>query len=197
MCHLLDCEVPVFQIDDRPLLREPGCRGSPGRGGAWAGPGRTSIQSVLPFEAPPEVRLHGEAVPRWSIELSAGPASWRALLRICEANYPGAAGKNETIAHGTTINALYCQGGPFCPSTPSLGSLTAAETWSDVDGHRITGQQQRLVDALRGAGFADTCLVVVNVDSRRERVTQEELRLLVEKAEQSLPSELALGSQDG
>ena len=152
----------------------------------FIGPTET-VQLVLPFEAPPGAFLHNGTDARWTIDLYAGllPSSWRPYIRIYEAYYAGAAGRSEIIAHGTTINPVFYRTEPFYPNTPSLGCLTAREIWSDLDGHRITSDQQLLVDALRSISFADGYCVVVNVDDRREPVTPDEVLALVDAAEET------------
>jgi len=153
----------------------------------FIGPTET-IQLVLPYETPPGVFLHEATAGPWTVQMYAAllPSSWRSYIRIYEAYYAGAAGRTEIIAHGTTINPVYYQGEPFYPNTPSLGCLTAGETWSDFDGERLTSDQQLLVDALRNNSFTDGYCVVVNLDDRRERVSQEEVRALVDAAERAL-----------
>ena len=154
----------------------------------FIGPTET-IQLVLPYEVPPGVFLHDGTDARWTIELYAGllPSSWRSHIRIYEAYYAGAAGRTEIIAHGTTINPAYYRSEPFYPNTPSLGCLTAQEIWSDLDGHRVRSDQQLLVDALHSMSFSGGYCVVVNVDDRRQPVSAEDARALVEEAEKTPP----------
>lgn len=150
----------------------------------YIGPTET-IQLVLPYEASPAVFLHRGREDPWSRAMYAAllPPSWRSYLRIYEASYAGAAGRNEIIAHGTTINPAYYRGEPFYPNTPSLGCLMAPETWSDVDGVRLAREQQHLVDAMRSTGFTDGDCLIINIDDRRERILHEEVRSIVEEAE--------------
>jgi hypothetical protein len=134
-----------------------------------------NVQLVLPFEVKPFEYFHTANMSDtvWTRERyeSLLPASWRNYLPIHTAFYAGEAGRSEILAHGTTINPEFYRGEPFFPNTPTMGCLSASESWSAVNGKRIASDQQRLVDAMKKAGFKDGFLVVVELDDEQRAVT--------------------------
>jgi hypothetical protein len=89
------------------------------------------------------------------------PPSWRNHWPMQEAWWAGQAGRNEIMAHGTTIDPEWWRGSPFYPLTPSHGCLTCNEEWSPRTGERLRSDQQDLVDAVQRAGGAPAWFVVV------------------------------------
>lgn len=111
----------------------------------------------------------------WSIADYAAllPPSLRSYEPLYETFYAGAAGRNEIIAHGTTINPDYYKGSPYYPLTPTEGCLCTKELW---DGKLIESDQQKLVNALLSAGGAKGFVVVIETDDRQAPVTIEDIR---------------------
>jgi len=158
----------------------------------FIGPSVT-IQLVLPFEVPPgtyfkDPRLENST---WTVELYDRllPKSWREYVPVHEAFYAGKAGRNEIIAHGTTIDPEFYRGEPCSPNTPSLGCMTALETWSPT-GEKVTSDQDRLVKVLRDLDCTRGYMYVIEIDDKAEPVEWGELEPLVLKADAAVESAL-------
>jgi hypothetical protein len=93
------------------------------------------------------------------------PPSWRDHWPMQEAWWAGQAGRNEIMAHGTTIDPEWWRDSPFYPLTPSHGCLTCNEEWSPHTGERLHSDQQELVDAVERAGGAPAWFVVVETET--------------------------------
>jgi hypothetical protein len=99
-----------------------------------------------------------------------------------EAWWAGQVGRNEIMAHGTTIDPEWWRGMPFHPLTPSHGCLTCHEEWSPQTGERRRSDQQELVDAVLRAGGAPAWFVVVESETSENAaspVSAEEVGRLV------------------
>lgn len=101
------------------------------------------------------------------------PVEIRNYTPLFETYYAGLAGRNEIIAHGTTINPEYYKGQPFYPMTPTEGCLCTKEFW---DGRIIESDQQKLVNALLNAGGAYGYVVVIEIDDQHRPVTLEDVK---------------------
>jgi len=99
------------------------------------------------------------------------PPSWRGHWPMQEAWWAGQVGRNEIMAHGTTIDPEWWHGSPFYPLTPSHGCLTCHEEWSPLTGERTRSDQQDLVDAVISAGGAPAWFVVVECESPESSAT--------------------------
>jgi hypothetical protein len=144
------------------------------------------LEMFLPFETDNEsfyFQPLQEKKPEVLYEFAI-PESWRNYLPIWEAYYAGKAGRTEIFAHGTTINPNFYQGTRFFPNTPSLGCLTAAESWSEEDGSRLQSEQNKLIKALESIGFTQGFLVVIEMDDSPRPVTLEEVKYLVDQTKQ-------------
>lgn len=149
----------------------------------FIGPTPTLVLA-LPHEAALEA-FFGDATlagAAWSEERYAAllPPSWRRYAPMREAYRAGAAGRTETIAHGTTIDPAFSAGRPFAPNTPSLGCLTALEQWSPDDGRRLASDQDALLRAYAAAGGGPGYYVVVELDDQAAPITLPEVRALLE-----------------
>jgi hypothetical protein len=144
-----------------------------------------NLQMQLPFEARPfeYFRTADKTDSVWTKERYAAllPAAWKNYLPIYTAFYAGEAGRTEIIAHGTTVDPEFYPGEPFFPNTPSLGCLSAVESWSPVDGRRVSSEQQKLVDVLKRLGFEHGYLVVVELNDEPRAVTLEDVLTLIPK----------------
>lgn len=91
------------------------------------------------------------------------PPSWRGHTPFLEAWLAGRAGRDEMIAHGTTVNPAYERGRPHWPGTPSEGCLVAMEYWDPDTGALLHSDQLALVQAFAGGGQDQGYLVVVEL----------------------------------
>jgi hypothetical protein len=148
-----------------------------------------NIQLVLPGEVPPQGFFHNSSLSDsiWTKELYRQllPSSWKDYLPIWETFYSGAAGRTEIIAHGTTIDPSFYQGQPFFPNTPSLGCLTALESWSEQTGENVRSDQRALVELMKEMHFDNGYSVVVNLNGERRAVMLEDVSTLLAEAEKA------------
>jgi hypothetical protein len=148
--------------------------------------GRTpNIQLILPFETEAEKFFHTKNNLTWdeSLYRSILPTSWKEYLPFYEAFYAGKAGRNEIIAHGTTIDLEYYRNEPYYPNTPTMGCLCALEIWDNDGGKRAYSDQDVLIKALNKLDSVRGYLVVVDVDDKNEPVTLNEVLLEILQAE--------------
>lgn len=115
------------------------------------------------------------------------PDSWKSWWPIREAWWAGQAGRNEILAHGTTIDPTPWMNTVFAGQTPSHGCLTCDETWDPGTGRRVTSEQARLVAALRKAGGAPAYLVLVELDGENRPVTAEDAAGLLKNLQRKSP----------
>jgi len=145
-----------------------------------------NLQLVLPYEVNLKTFFHNEINDSvWSESYYSDllPDSWKDYKPIYEAYYAGKAGRNEIIAHGTTIDHEFYKHKSYYPFTPSLGCLTTKELWSEVDGKIIESGQIKLMNALSFVRLDKGFFVVVNIDDQHLSVTLDEIEDLILKAE--------------
>jgi hypothetical protein len=145
-----------------------------------------NLQLVLPYEVNPKKYFYGEVMDTiWNKDYYSNllPDSWKSYLPIFEAYYAGKAGRNEIIAHGTTIDPEFYKGKSYYPSTPSLGCLTTKEIWSDVDGKISESDQLKFINALSKAGSENGFFIVINIDDRNSPIELDEVKEIIRKAE--------------
>lgn len=148
--------------------------------------GRTpNVQLVLPYEAEAKKFFHSEDSLEWSENLykTILPLSWQNYSPIYEAFYAGKAGRNEIIAHGTTIDLDFYAGKPYYPHTPTLGCLCTTEIWDEVDGKRIYSGQAELIQEMNKHGINKGFFVVVEIDDKESPVTLSDVLLDILHAE--------------
>lgn len=148
--------------------------------------GRTpNIQLILPFEAEAKKFFHTNNNLTWdeSLYTSILPTSWKEYLPFYEAFYAGKAGRNEIIAHGTTIDLEYYRNEPYYPNTPTMGCLCTLEIWDRDGGKRVYSDQDVLIKALNKLDSIRGYLVVVDVDDKNEPVALNEVLLEILQAE--------------
>lgn len=135
----------------------------------------TNLQLRLPFEVSVETFFGpahaGDTL--WSEERYSKllPESWRKYSPIYDAYHAGKAGRNEIIAHGTTINPAYYSDRIFYPFTPSLGCLTAMELWDANSGQCKYSDQVALINAYRSAGAGPGYFILIELDDQEAPVT--------------------------
>lgn len=150
-----------------------------------------NLQTVLPFEVKPIDYFHGELKDSvWNSELYSNllAESWKDYLPIYEAYYAGKAGRNEIIAHGTTIDPNFYKNKSYFPFTPSMGCLTTKEIWSEETGRLIESGQLKLMNALSQFAELKGYLVVVNIDDKKSPVELNEIKNLILSAESETDS---------
>jgi hypothetical protein len=138
-----------------------------------------NLQLVLPYEVSPAKYFHSEIIDTvWNKDLYSNllPDSWKEYLPIYEAYYAGKAGRNEIIAHGTTIDPEFYNNKSYYPFTPSLGCLTTKELWSYETGKIIESDQIKLMNALSSFESLDGFYIVVNIDNKESPIELEELK---------------------
>lgn len=138
-----------------------------------------NIQMGMPVELSREKFFDNRKMKGdWSIEdyRQLLPESVRDYKPLYETYIAGSAGRNEIIAHGTTIDPSYYIGKPYYPMTPTEGCLCTKEFW---DGKLIYSDQQRLINAMLSAGGAYGYVVVIELnDEQRPVVIDDVLQYL-------------------
>lgn len=145
-----------------------------------------NLQLVLPFEVNPKIYFHNEVNDTMCTEghyENLLPNSWRVYLPIYEAFYAGKAGRNEIIAHGTTIDPEFYSGKSYYPFTPSLGCLTTKEIWNEETGRIKESDQIKLMNALSSLKTHEGYFIVVNLDDNNSSVELDEMKEIILKAE--------------
>lgn len=145
-----------------------------------------NLQLVLPFEVNPKLFFHNEVNDTlWTENYYKNllPDSWKNYFPIYEAYYSGKAGRNEIIAHGTTIDPKFYDGKSYCPFTPSLGCLTTKEIWDSESGKLIESGQIKLMNGLNSLTNYKGYFIVINLDDKRSPVSLNEIKDLILKAE--------------
>lgn len=145
-----------------------------------------NLQLVLPYEVNPAKYFHREIIDTvWDKDFYSNllPDSWKEYVPMYEAYYAGKAGRNEIIAHGTTIDQGFYNNKSYYPFTPSLGCLTTKELWSYETGKIIESDQIRLMNAFNDAGADNGYFVVVNIDDQHKSISIDEIENLILNAE--------------
>jgi hypothetical protein len=134
-----------------------------------------NLQLSLPVESTKQHFFRDSAIGgnNWTMDdyKKMLPKNWRKNLPLYEAYFAGLAGRNEIIAHGTTINPEFYKGQSYYPHTPTMGCLCTKEIWSTVDGKRIESNQQKLINAVKQAGGAEGYLIVIELEDMNKPVT--------------------------
>lgn len=145
-----------------------------------------NLQMVLPFEVSPKFYFHNEILDTlWDKEIYTNllPDSWKNYFPIYEAYYAGKAGRNEIIAHGTTIEPDFYSGKPYYPFTPSLGCMVTKEIWSPETGKIFESDQIKFMNAFRKAGSEKGFLILIEIDNKTEPVDIDEIKSYLIEAE--------------
>ncbi len=138
-----------------------------------------NIQLTMPFETS-LAHFFGDSTitdtvwtEKWYKKLL--PGSLKKYNALYESFYAGMAGRNEIIAHGTTVDPEYYRNQVYYPQTPTMGCLCTKESWSETDGKRIYSDQEKLVLALESVGGANGYCVVIEIDDALKPVTLDDL----------------------
>lgn len=142
-----------------------------------------NIQMGMPFELKVSKFFHVKSGSggKWSKEKYAQllPKEIRNYEPLYETYYAGEMGRNEIIAHGTTINPEYYKNQPYYPLTPTDGCLSTKEIW---DGKMIESDQMKLINAVLQGGGAGGFVVVLNIDDQSKPVSIDEILPYMELA---------------
>ena len=135
-----------------------------------------NLQMGMPFELSKKIFFNNNNLPdsEWTIDdyKALLPPKLQDYFPLFGSFYAGMIGRNEIIAHGTTVDPELYATKPYYPLTPTMGCLTTKEIW---DGRRIESDQQTLVNALLKAGGARGFTVVLEITDKDEAVQIEEL----------------------
>ena len=145
-----------------------------------------NLQMVLPYEMNPKFYFHdGVSDTVWNKDYYTNlmPDSWKSYFPIYEAYYAGKAGRNEIIAHGTTIDPNFYSGKPYYPFTPSLGCMTTMEIWSPETGKILESDQIKFMNAFSKAGSDKGFLILIEIDNKTEPVNIDEIKPYIIQAE--------------
>jgi len=114
------------------------------------------------------------------------PEGWRTYAPMWEAYAAGRAGRNEIIAHGTTIDPAFFAGRPYHPISPTLGCLCAPEDWDTQTGTLQRSEQLRLAETFAQApGPGRGYLLVINIDDQRRPLERSDIEPLLEAFEKA------------
>jgi hypothetical protein len=145
-----------------------------------------NLQLTLPVETTKQHFFRDSSITNndWSFDdyKKILPKNWRKNLPLYEAYFAGLAGRNEIIAHGTTVNPEFYKNESYYPHTPTEGCLCTKEIWSTVDGRRVESNQQKLVDAVKKAGGAEGYLIVIELEDANKPVTLQNILPYLNKA---------------
>jgi hypothetical protein len=145
-----------------------------------------NLQLQLPYEDSPDIFFADSSFidTTWSSALYATllPPAWKNYAGIYESFYAGEMGRTAIIMHGTTIDPEFYKSQTYYPQTPSLGCLCSYEEW-DTSGYRISSNQQQIVDALNSVGAADGYAVVIDIDNKKDNVSIDEVKPLLDEFE--------------
>ena len=123
-----------------------------------------TVQTRMPFETDLATFMHNPELKQiWDQQHYSDllPPSWQDYFPIWGSFFAGQAGRSEIIAHGSTINPEYYRDFPCYPLTPSLGCMTAFESWSPTTGELIESGQLELIHTLESLDMTTGLLVVV------------------------------------
>lgn len=145
-----------------------------------------NLQMVLPYEVSPSFYFHNEVTDTiWNKDQYTNllPDSWKNYFPNYEAYYAGKAGRNEIIAHGTTIYPGFYSGKPYYPFTPSLGCMTTKEIWSPETGKILESDQIKFMNAFGKTGSEKGFLILIEIDDKNEPVYIDEIKPYLIQAE--------------
>ncbi|RZJ05040.1 MAG: hypothetical protein EOP39_20305 [Rubrivivax sp.] len=142
------------------------------------------LHTKLPIEGTVAEFEHIEGAPgEWSEAVydSFLPESWRAWAPVKEAFLAGRAGRDDLIAHGTTINPAYYAATSYFPGTPQQGCMVSNETWDPATGRLLASRQLELAQAYAAASARQDLagyLIVVEIPGEGVVTPAEALALV-------------------
>lgn len=140
----------------------------------------TNIQLTMPFEFKAS-HFYADSTLADSIWATAQyakllPENFKNYAPLYGSYYAGKAGRNEIIAHGTTIDPSFYATKTYYPYTPTAGCLTTKEIWNDK-GYLSTSDQLRLAQAVQAAGGAQGYLILIEIDDKKEKVSMKDVQV--------------------
>ncbi len=142
-----------------------------------------NIQLTMPYETSIQHFINDSTITDsvWTKDIYKKilPEKWKQQQALYETFFASQLGRNEIIAHGTTVNPEYYRGQSYYPFTPTLGCLATKEVWNEETGRRSSSDQQKLVDYLKKAGGANGYFIVIEIDDQQQPVSIEEIRTLL------------------
>lgn len=142
-----------------------------------------NLQLVLPFEVNASNYFNFKELDTidWDEELYINllPEEWKNYSPIWEAYYAGKAGRNEIIAHGTTVDPEFYSGASYYPNTPTLGCISAKEIWDLETGAREISDQQKFIDAIKSTGNIEGFFVLIEIDNQQKDISIEEITTFI------------------
>lgn len=132
-----------------------------------------NLQMLMPFETSARVFLKDSLAPDTLTMEAYGnllPPAIRSNHQFYESWNAGRIGRNEIIAHGTTVNPDYYKNEIFYPLTPTSGCLSTIELWDTTNGKRKRSDQVRLIEAITRAGGPTGYVFVIELDDTHSPV---------------------------
>lgn len=152
--------------------------------GYFIGP-TTNIQLTMPFEFKASHFFQDSTLNDtvWTEKQYAAllPPGFEKYHPMYGTYYAGKAGRNEIIAHGTTIDPSFYKAEPYYPYSPSAGCLVAQEFWDPKTGFLESSDQLRFAEAVKAAGGAKGYLIVIELDDQNKAVSLEEIKKYLPK----------------
>lgn len=142
----------------------------------------TNIQLTMPFEYKAS-HFYGDSTLSDSVWTTAQyakllPENFKNYAPMYGSYYAGKAGRNEIIAHGTTIDPSFYKNKSYYPYTPTAGCLAAKEIWNDK-GYLETSDQLLLARAVQAAGGAKGYLILIETDDKKEKMSGKDLQVFL------------------
>ncbi|MEO6136820.1 MAG: hypothetical protein ABIP35_16820 [Ginsengibacter sp.] len=135
-----------------------------------------NVQMGMPVELSKKTFFSDDSIwdSVWTLEdyQNLLPKKLKNYAPLYETYYAGLTGRNEIIAHGTTIDPELYAGQSYFPLTPTMGCLCTKEIW---DGIRKESDQQKLVNGLLWAGGAEGYVVVLDIDDKNAPVKLKDI----------------------
>ena len=145
--------------------------------GSFIGP-TTNIQLTMPFEFKAAHFYQTANIPDsvWTLSDYAKllPDNFKNFYPLYGTYYAGKAGRNEIIAHGTTIDPAFYKSKTYYPYSPSAGCLVCKETRNEK-GILQDSDQLLLTRAVKTAGGPQGYLIVIEIDQKRSAVSVKDI----------------------
>ncbi|MFC4263526.1 hypothetical protein ACFOWM_11585 [Ferruginibacter yonginensis] len=138
----------------------------------------TNIQLSMPYEYC-KVTINNQLVDTtWTLEQYCNllPKPLQQYHPLYGSYFAGKAGRNEIIAHGTTIDPSYYKNETYYPLTPTAGCLATTEFWGNTTGQIQQSDQLLLTQAIQKAGGPKGYLIVIELDDEQRAVELKDVK---------------------